>query len=86
MRQNADLLAKIGADTAENDQHFAEISPKFATTLWVHHGLGDAGLAFRPGQRQEVRPGALDVEDEADGREAPSLDLGSLFGQIATRR
>ena len=25
MLQNANLLAKIGADTAENEQHFAEI-------------------------------------------------------------
>ena len=28
MMQNAYLLAKIGADTAENEQHFAEILPK----------------------------------------------------------
>ena len=28
MLQNAYLLAKIGADTAENEQHFAEILPK----------------------------------------------------------
>ena len=27
MQQNAYLLAKIGADTAENEQHFAEIWP-----------------------------------------------------------
>ena len=27
MLQNAFLLAKIGADTAENEQHFAEILP-----------------------------------------------------------
>ena len=27
MMQNAYLLAKIGADTAENEQHFAEILP-----------------------------------------------------------
>ena len=27
MLQNAYLRAKIGADTAENDQHFAEILP-----------------------------------------------------------
>ena len=27
MLQNAYLLAKIGADTAENEQHFAEILP-----------------------------------------------------------
>ena len=29
MLQNAYLLAKIGADTVENEQHFAEILPKF---------------------------------------------------------
>ena len=28
MLQNAYLLAKIGADTAENEQHLAEILPK----------------------------------------------------------
>ena len=28
MRQNAYLLAKIGADTAENEQQFAENLPK----------------------------------------------------------
>ena len=27
MLQNAYLVAKIGADTAENEQHFAEILP-----------------------------------------------------------
>ena len=30
MLQNAYLLAKIGADTAENEQHFAEILPTVA--------------------------------------------------------
>ena len=28
MLKNAYLIAKIGADTAENEQHFAEILPK----------------------------------------------------------
>ena len=28
MLQNAYFLAKIGADTAENEQHFSEILPK----------------------------------------------------------
>ena len=28
MLQNAYFLAKIGADTAENEQHFADILPK----------------------------------------------------------
>ena len=31
MLQNAYFLAKIGADTAENEQHFAEICQKLAT-------------------------------------------------------
>ena len=33
MLQNAYLLAKIGADTAENERNFAEICQKLATTL-----------------------------------------------------
>ena len=33
MLQNVYFLAKIGADTAENEQHFAEICQKLATTL-----------------------------------------------------
>ena len=33
MLQNAYFLAKIGADTAENEQHFAEICQKLGTTL-----------------------------------------------------
>ena len=35
MLQNAYFLAKIGADTAENEQHFAEILPTDALRrLW----------------------------------------------------
>ena len=39
MLQNAYFLAKIGADTAENEQHFAEILPRLATTLRVRRAL-----------------------------------------------
>ena len=39
MLQNAYLLAKIGADTAENEQHFAEICQKLATTLRACSGI-----------------------------------------------
>ena len=35
MLQNAYILAKIGADTAENEQHFAEILPKTGNYLRV---------------------------------------------------
>ena len=40
MLQNAYLVAKIGADTAENEQHFAEILPigrRVADARWLLH-------------------------------------------------
>ena len=53
MLQNAYFLAKIGADTAENEQHFAEILPTDA--------LADAltaGRALRPGRLRRRAPRA----------------------------
>ena len=47
MLQNAYFLAKIGADTAENEQHFAEILPKTG-----NYPTGP------PGRRSGRRPGA----------------------------
>ena len=50
MLQNAYFLAKIGADTAENEQHFAEILPTDA--LWRRrppHRVLDRRRRFRPG-------------------------------------
>ena len=44
MLQNAYLLAKIGADTAENEQHFAEFCQKLATTLLSTGPPGLGGL------------------------------------------
>ena len=44
MLQNAYLLAKIGADTAENEQHFAEILPKIGN--------------YPTGRRRRARPPA----------------------------
>ena len=43
MLQNAYFLAKIGADTAENEQHLAEICQKLATTLRVARRTGARG-------------------------------------------
>ena len=54
MLQNAYFLAKIGADTAENEQHFAEFLPKLATTLRVD-------VAWRA--RSSARPGQGDVRE-----------------------
>ena len=56
MLQNAYLVAKIGADTAENEQHFAEILPK--TGNYLHRRklepLPD-GEPWPPGRRERNR-------------------------------
>ena len=46
MLQNGYFLAKIGADTAENEQHFAEIGGGAAAA-----GPGMGGAAVRVGRR-----------------------------------
>ena len=45
MLQNAYFLAKIGADTAENEQHFAEILPIGRRVADRRRPLPDAGRA-----------------------------------------
>ena len=40
MLQNAYFLAKIGADTAENEQHFAEIFGDFLRLTGTSFGCG----------------------------------------------
>ena len=70
MLTNAYLLAKIGADTAENEQHFAGISPKTGNYLhrrarrvvpteWstTSHASADASLPRRSRSRPTGRPG-----------------------------
>ena len=50
MLQNAHLLVKIGADTAENEQHFAEILPTDALTCSARPSRGSRrGAAAPPG-------------------------------------
>ena len=51
MLQNAYLLAKIGADTAENEQHFAEILPKICP-----EAVAQAAEARRPEGHVPDRP------------------------------
>ena len=48
MLQNAYFLAKIGADTAENEQHFAEILPKIG-----NYPTGPLGTELVPEARDE---------------------------------
>ena len=57
MLQNAYFLAKIDADTAENEQHVAEICQKLATTLRVRGPDVEGGLEvpLRDGRRVHPR-------------------------------
>ena len=49
MLQNAYFLAKIGADTAENEQHFAEIwCKKLATTRRRMHAMDSLAATLGP--------------------------------------
>ena len=70
MQQNAHFLAKIGADTAENEQHFAEILPTDArrrpalstATPRAARGKGPSGGARgRPPPRGSVAPCCVEV-------------------------
>ena len=56
MLQNAYLLAKIGADTAENERHFAEKLPKIG-----NYPTGPGGLRAPGGRgpRPLLRAGLL---------------------------
>ena len=46
MLQNAYFLAKIGADTAENEQHFVEILPTDARP-WASRAVAEASFGPR---------------------------------------
>ena len=73
MLQNAYFLARIGADTAENEQHFAEILPK--TSNYPTGPPDHAELPVPAARRDEV---ALRVEgdgDDAWGRRWGGLSL-----------
>ena len=66
MLQNAYLLAKIGADTAENEQHFAEICQKLATGSPV--SFAARSRAATPPVARGGRAPGLAVEGEARAR------------------
>ena len=58
MLQNAYFLAKIGADTAENEQHYAEILP---TTLRVRRATVHDLRALKARYDAEVHPARLQI-------------------------
>ena len=52
MPKNAYLLAKIGADTAENEQHFAEILPiGRRVAVDTVYEVAESGRLRRPSRR-----------------------------------
>ncbi len=61
MLQNAYFLAKIGADTAENEQHFAEILPKLGNCR--RHGDG-RGARRHDGGRRGALGSIIDLFDK----------------------
>ena len=78
MMQNAYLLAKIGADTAENEQHFAEILPKIGNYPTGRLTPRRRAAVRGRGQRCGVRRGGATSWQPA-GRRASrhAMDYGS---------
>ena len=64
MLQNAYLLAKIGADTADNEQHFAEILPKTGNYLHrrARRHRRDDPVDADPGLVEEGSVGGVEAE------------------------
>ena len=78
MLSNAYFLAKIGADTAENEQHFAEILPKIGSALDGRRGGGGAPHRGRPpaAALRLVRP---------DGETISICMKGAYFGRYVRK-
>ena len=75
MLQNAYFLAKIGADTAENEQHFAEILPKTSNYPARRRQLG-----VRPARRRGPRaPGAAALPPRRRRRAWELPNFGAHF-------
>ena len=78
MLQNAYFVAKIGADTAENEQHFAEILPKIG-----NYPTGPAPPGpFQPAYPGEGLPPPVAAYDPYDPYGAPlagSLDRFKIW-------
>ena len=83
MLSNAYFLAKISADRAENEQHFAEICQKLATTLRVRvRGRRACGGRRRPGPRAR-RPGPRRARRRRPWVGVAMLDRGSRLAKLA---
>ena len=73
MLQNTYFLAKIGVDTAENEQHFAEILP-------IGRGVAGAiGPGPRPRAGPSPRPSTAPAGTSRPARDPPCLDLSGTI-------
>ena len=97
MLQNAYLLAKIGADTAENERHFAEILPKIGNypTGAARGDLPPAGAGagaaadFAEGEAPEGRQRCVSIGKKTHSSQQIPLNTFSfafVFGKVAKRR
>ena len=78
MLQNAYFLAKIGADTAENEQHFAEILPKIGN---YPTGRLTPWRRAEPPEARERRAG-----EERRRRAAPAAARGEVVALLCEQR
>ena len=96
MLKNAYFLAKIGADTAENEQHFAEILPKignYPTGSYYPLDLGNRLDAMRWARDTLITNPLVQVDRArtppvpAASYRPPDLSaLGERLGHLAGRR
>ena len=87
MLQNAYFLAKIGADTAENEQHFAEILPKIGNYLTDEQGVSALHWYARRGDLAAVRTVRFGVRVSKIGKISNILQIfgGLALGCIKTK-
>ena len=63
MLQNAYFLAKIGADTAENEQHVAEILLVVGEDIREAHALRPPDRARHVDRHPSTSPASLDLDE-----------------------
>ena len=79
MLQNAYFLAKIGADTTENEQHFAEFLPKFRRMEVRPHRTSAPALRRRRGVRRGLLGRAREEARQGHGPHRTFLLAAVVF-------
>ena len=84
MLQNAYLLAKIGADTAENERNFAENLPKFAAARRMSLELRErrAGDEYGPSSQGQPGPRSESSEFRRAGKLSRARSRGCIEADV----